>query len=271
MVAYLQSQHEFSERRACKAVSQPRSVQRYHAQPDNDDALVKALLTAVERYPDRGFPKLFRVLRAQGHPWNHKRVYRVYKALNLHRRRKGKRRLPSRTPQPLVQVLAPNTCWSMDFMSDALWCGRKFRSFNLIDDFNREALAIEIDLSLTSGRVVRVLERVAHSRGYPERLRMDNGPEFIATVLAEWAEEHDVLLDFIKPGRPMQNGYVERFNRSYREAVLDMHVFRNLDQVRDETEIWMQKYNEELPHGALGNLTPMAFLAAANHAPNLKF
>lgn len=269
VVRYLQTAHRFSERRACRAVAQPRSVQRHVGRDKDDSDVIELLQEMAARYPDRGFPKYRSVLRERGVLCNHKRLYRVYRQLKLNRRRRAKRRLPTRQPQPLVQVLAPNTCWSMDFMSDALWSGRRFRTFNIIDDFNREVLAIEIDLNLPAARVVRVLDRIATTRGYPERLRMDNGPEFISGQLAAWASVHGILLDFIKPGRPMQNGYIERFNRSYREAVLDQYVFRDLDEVREETERWIVKYNEELPHESLGNRTPAAFLAAANHAANL--
>ncbi len=145
-------------------------------------------------------------------------------------------------------------------MSDALWGGRRFRTFNVVDDFNREALAIEVDLNLPAERVVRVLERVTLWRGYPQKLRLDNGPEMISIALAEWAEEHGVSLEFIHPGKPMQNGFIERFNRSYREAVLDMYLFRSLDEVREQTEYWMKEYNEERPHESLGNLTPREYL-----------
>jgi len=145
-------------------------------------------------------------------------------------------------------------------MSDALWCGRRFRTFNVVDDFNREALAIEVDLNLPAERVVRVFERVAAWRGYPQKLRFDNGPEMISIALAGWAEEHGVSLEFIRPGKPMQNGFIERFNRSYREAVLDMYLFRSLDEVREQTEYWIKEYNEERPHESLGNLTPREYL-----------
>lgn len=200
------------------------------------------------------------MLRRQGHPWNHKRVHRIYCALKLNKRRKGKRRLPTRNPVPLRVSEIANQCWSADFMSDTLWCGRRFRTFNIVDDFNREALAIEVDLNLPAQRVVRVLERVAAWRGYPQKLRLDNGPEMISIALAEWAEAHGVSLEFIRPGKPMQNGFIERFNRSYREAVLDMYVFRRLEEVREQTERWIREYNEERPHESLGNLTPREYL-----------
>jgi len=144
-------------------------------------------------------------------------------------------------------------------MSDALWDGPRFRTFNVVDDFNREALTIVIDFNLPAQRIVRELDQIAAARGYPLKLRIDNGPEFIAVALAEWAEEHDVTLEFIKPGKPMQNGFIERFNRSYREAVLDMFVFQSLEEVREQTEKWLKEYNEERPHESLGHLTPREY------------
>ena len=153
-----------------------------------------------------------------------------------------------------------NECWSADFMSDALWGDRRFRTFNVVDDFNRELLAIEVDFNLPAECVVRTLDRIAATRGYPLKLRLDKGPEFVSLTLADWAEQHGVALEFIKPGKPMQNGFIERFNRSYREAVLDMFVFQNLDEVREQTEMWLKEYNEERPHDALGDMTPREFL-----------
>ena len=138
--------------------------------------------------------------------------------------------------------------------------GRRFRTFTVLDDFNREALAIEGDLNLPAERVIRVLDRIAAWRGYPEKLRMDNGPEFIAFATADWAEEHAVDLEFIQPDHPMQNGFIERFNRSYREGVLDMYIFQTLNEVRERTEGWLQKYNEERPHDSLNDLTPKEYL-----------
>jgi len=164
----------------------------------------------ADRHPDLGFGKLFKIIRRHGHPWNHKRVYRIYCAMKLNKRRRGKKRLPNRHPLPLAVSAVMNGCWSIDFTSDALWCGRRFRTFNVLDDFNREALAIEVDLNLPAERVIRTLERIAAWRGYPSQLRMDNGPEFIAIATADWSEEHNVELEFIQPGRPMQNGFIER-------------------------------------------------------------
>lgn len=258
-MAALREEHGFSERRACAAVGLSRSVARYVPRPDQDDEVIAMLQELVERFPERGFSKLFKLIRRRGHRWNHKRVWRVYCALGLNRRRAGKKRLPNRTPRSLVTGDRINAGWSADFMSDALWDGRRFRTFNVIDDFSRECLAIEIDLNLPATRVIRVLDRIAAWRGYPVKLRLDNGPEFIATALAEWAEAKGVELDFIEPGRPMQNGFIERFNGSYRSGVLDMYVFRTLTEVREHTERWLADYNEQIPHDSLNDLTPVEY------------
>lgn len=145
--------------------------------------------------------------------------------MKLNFRRKGKQRFPVRNPSPLATPEALNQSWSVDFMHDALACGRRFRTFNVVDDFNREALSIEIDLNLPALRVVRVLDRIAANRGYPVMIRMDNGPEFISLALAEWAGIHAVKLEFIQPGKPTQNAFIERFNRTYRTEILDFYLF----------------------------------------------
>ena len=254
--------HDMSIRKSCQALSFSRSVYRYQPDTTKDDPVIEALLAAVERYPRYGFRKLFLILRREGHGWNHKRVYRVYCSLKLNLRRKGKQRLPSRHPQPLAVPAAINQAWSADFMSDALLCGRRFRTFNVVDDFNHEALSIDIDLNLPAQRVIRTLDRIAAWRGYPEKLRLDNGPEFISLALAEWAETHGVLLDFIQPGKPTQNSFIERFNRTYRTEVLDFYVFRLLSEVRQITDRWLDEYNEERPHESLGDLTPAEYRQA---------
>ena len=265
LVDFFREDHGMSIRGACKTVNLSRTV--YHYQPDTerDQPVIDALLALVDRYPRRGFDKFFPMLRRQGHTWNHKRVYRIYCALKLNMRRKGKRRLPNRNPQPLSVPDGVNQCWSADFMSDALWYGKRFRTFNLTDDYNREALAIEVDISLGAHRIVRVLDRVAAERGYPIKLRVDNGPEMTSVHLAAWAENHGVELEFIQPGKPMQNGFIERFNRTYREEVLDMYVFNKLSEVRSITENWLTDYNEVRPHESLGDLPPVEY--AMSHRP----
>lgn len=214
-VEYARQVHHASLRLACRVVGISDSIYRYQPKANNDHDVIVELQKAVERYPAYGFRKLLKILRRWGHGWNHKRIYRIYCELKLNKRRKGKKRLPSRTPEPLCVPMLANQCWSIDFMSDSLQCGRRFRTFNVVDDFNREALAIEIDLSFPTRRVVCVLERAIAWRGYPKKLRMDNGPEFISVALVMWAEGHGVTLEFIQPGKPTQNSYIEHFNRTY--------------------------------------------------------
>lgn len=258
-VDYLVSEHGLSVRRSCKALKLSRSVYAYQPDVTKDDELISALLSVAERYPRYGFKKVFHILRREGKTWNHKRVHRVYCALKLNMRRKGKKRLPTRNPEPLAVPAMINQSWSADFMSDALYCGRRFRTFNVVDDFNREALGIEVDLNLPAARVIRTLDRISAWRGYPAQLRLDNGPEFVSIALADWAERHGVHLEFIKPGKPTQNSYIERFNRTYRTEVLDFYVFKNLRQVREITDNWLPEYNNNRPHESLGNLPPVEY------------
>ena len=248
-----------------------RSVYGYRPNKSRDEEVIKALESAVDRYPRYGFGKLFLILRRAGYTWNHKRVYRIYCELKLNIRRKGKKRLPNRNPQPLSVPETVNQSWSADFMSDALYCGRRFRTFNVVDDFNREVLAIEIDLNLPASRVIRTLDQIALWRGYPAQLRLDNGPEFVSLALADWAERHGIHLAFIQPGKPMQNGYIERFNRTYRTEVLDFYIFKSLSQVRNITEKWRQEYNSERHHESLDNLTPSEYLIMSKKTQNSNY
>ncbi len=228
----------------------------YYKSQKDDTEVIEVLQDLAFKHPTYGFRKLYAYIRRSGKQWNHKRIYRVYKLLKLNRKRKGKRRLPSRVKQPLVKQEHINQSWSMDFMSDSMVGGRRFRTFNLIDDCTREVLAIEIDTSLSSKRIIRTLERVILDRGKPNIIRTDNGPEFTSKDLELWARDHEIQIQFIQPGRPMQNGYIERFNRIYRESILDAYIFFELDQVRILTEEWMEEYNLRRPHESLGNLTP---------------
>jgi putative transposase len=256
--------HDLSERRACRLVALSRSVYRYQARRPDDTAIREHLTALAARHRRWGFDKMMDWLRQQGFRWNHKRVYRVYCELGLNRRIKPKKRLPTRHPHPLAQPDAANQVWSIDFMGDSLTDGRAFRTLNIIDDYNREALHIEVDTSLPAARVIRVLDQVAADRGYPQAIRSDNGPEFIAHVLADWARDHRLLWDFIQPGKPAQNAYIERFNRTYREDVLDAYLFDTIEEVRTATDTWLEEYNAVRPHAALGGATPMAFAAAEN-------
>lgn len=209
---------------------------------------------------------MFGRLRLLNYPDNHKRVYRIYTEMKLNLRRKYKKRLPARVRAPLVQPQGPNMTWSMDFMHDGLINGKSFRSFNLIDDYNREVLTVVLDTSLTSARVIRELEKLIEWRGKPRKIRVDNGPEFVSQVMEDWARSKDIELKFIQKGKPYQNGYIERFNKTYRVEVLDNYAFDNLKQARTMTEAWMWMYNNERPHSALNYLTPRSFIAQRREA-----
>lgn len=262
LVQWMVEEHGLSQRQACDALSVPRSSYQYKPKPNNDMDIIVDLESLVSKHPAIGFWQSFYRLRRQGRTWNHKKVYRVYTALKLNIRRRFKKRLPTRIKQALFQPEAINNVWSIDFMSDSLWDGRKFRVLNVMDDFNREMLAMEADFSLPALRVIRVLEYLKEFRGLPKMIRVDNGPEFISHQLDEWCRKHGIFLLYIQPGKPMQNGYVERCNGSVRKELLNANVFYTLNEVRAYIEEWMLDYNNERPHKSLGYRAPVDLLEA---------
>ncbi len=225
----------------------------------NDEQIAELLSDWAVRFPQYGFWKLYHRLRLAGYSWNHKPVYRVYKALRLNIRKRPKRKLPDRPKRPLVLPDLPNEGWSMDFISDSLKDGQRFRCLCVMDDFNREILAIEVDTSLPSLRVIRVLGQLLELRGTPKQIRVDNGPEFLADRMQQWAEAHQIELGFIQPGKPMQNAFVERFNGSLRRELLSRHWFRSIKQVRQFVQNWMMEYNHYRPHDGLEHLSPILY------------
>lgn len=253
-------QEKLSVRRACSLVALPRSVLMYQKKPKDDSSLIEALHELVDKHPAIGFWKCYYRLRRKGYACNHKRLYRVYTMLRLNVRRRAKRRLPQRIKIPLTVPSNLNQGWSMDFMCDSLVDGRRFRLLNVIDDYNRESLAIEIDTSLPALRVIRTLQRLIEMRTKPQVIRVDNGPEFISDKLQQWSDEHHIRLQFIQPGKPMQNGFVERNNGSLRKELLDAYLFYSLSEVRQMAEQWQQDYNYERPHDSLGNVPPIEFI-----------
>lgn len=252
-------EHGISQRQACKALSLPRSSHHYKRKPKNDEPLIEALQMLVEKHPAIGFWQCYYRLRNSGHSWNHKKVYRVYCALKLNMRRRRKKRLPARVKQTLFQPHAVNQVWSIDFMSDSLWDGRTYRLLNIIDDFNRELLHIEADTSLPASRLIRILEQLEDYRGLPKMIRVDNGPEFISCKLDIWCKRREITLVFIEPGKPMQNGYVERCNGNIRSELLNAYVFTTLKEVREMAAVWMHDYNNLRPHTSLGYLSPVTY------------
>ncbi len=262
-VNQLQVQFSVSITLSCRAALLSRTAYYYQPKRIDDSKLMDTLLALIEKHPRWGFPKCRKRLKALGYRWNHKRIYRVYLLLKLNMRSKTRRRLPDKTPIPLAAPQMANDCWSMDFMSDTLQHGQRFRTLNVLDDYNREILGIDINASIPASRVTRYLDQIAAWRGYPQKVRVDNGPEFISSEFTSWAEKHNIQINYIQPGCPYQNGYIERFNRTYRNDVLDLYLFSNLDEVRQITDDWMQLYNFERPHDSLNDMTPIEFLSAA--------
>jgi putative transposase len=195
--------------------------------------------------------------RVSGGCFNHKRLLRVYRAMKLNLPRRTKRRLPTRMRQPLAAPAGLNQIWAIDFMPDALHSGRAFRTLNLIDEGNRQVLGIEVAHSIPSLRVIRVMEQLIELHGKPRALRLDNGPELTAIAFTEWCTTRGIDARFIQGGKPDQNAFIERFNKTYRDEVLDAYVFNSIQQVREVTETWLHEYNEERPHDSLGRVPPL--------------
>lgn len=248
-----------SERRACGLASVFRSTCRYASKRVDDKRLVERIHELAGERPRAGYQMLHGVLRREGWKVNKKRVYRIYRAAGLIVRRRGRRKLRVVRAAPTMAVTRPNERWSMDFVHDYLAGGRRYRTLNVVDAFTRECLAIEVDFSLPSARVVRVLDKLIWEYGVPESIRVDNGPEFISKAVDLWAAQHGVKLDFIQPGKPMQNGHIESFNGRFREECLSQNHFPTLARARAEIEIWRVHYNCERPHSSLDARTPKEF------------
>jgi putative transposase len=200
------------------------------------------------------------LIRREGYHVNKKLVYRVYREEKLSLRVRKRKRIAALVRVPLPAPEKPNVRWSMDFVSDQLGStGRRFRCLTIVDDFSRECLAIEVDTSLPGSRVARVLERLAFSRGLPQAIVVDNGPEFTGRSLDAWAFEKGIKLDYIRPGKPVENAYIESFNGKFRDECLNEHWFVTLREAQVRIEAWREDYNCKRPHSSLGDLTPEQF------------
>ena len=254
-----------SQRQACQWFSLSRGAYRDQPRLDREDEQIADWLTRLtENRRNWGFGLCFLYLRnVKGYGWNHKRVYRIYRQLELNLRIKPKKRLVREKPEPLAVPQTPNQSWSMDFMHDQLSDGRSIRLLNVLDDHNREGLGIDIDFSLPSQRVIRSLEQIIEWRGKPQRIRCDNGPEYISETIRQWAQKQHIELVHIQPGRPQQNAYIERYNRTVRYDWLAQHLFESIEQMQDYATDWLWHYNHERPNMALGGFTPIQHLARA--------
>ena len=262
-VAYLRQRYAVSERRACGLAGIGRSSARYRGRPRDDAALRERLRALAAERPRFGYRRLHILLRREGARVNHKRVYRLYRAEGLAVRRRRRKRV-ARARAEMPAATAPNQRWCLDFVSDALAGGRKFRLLPVLDIFTRESLAIEVDTSLPGARVARVLDRLIEERGAaPGEIVMDNGPELTGKALDRWAHERGVRLAFIEPGKPSQNGFSESFNGRLRDECLNEHWFISLADAREIVEAWRLDYNRERPHSSLGYATPEEFRNAS--------
>ena len=253
------AEHQISKRKACGALKIPRSSYSYLPIVKQDEKYIAQLNSLAERHISIGFWQCYHRIRKAGETVNHKKLYRIYTGLKLNIRRRSRKRPPARVKQQLFRPTGLNQVWSIDFMSDSLWNGRKIRLLNVMDDYNREVLNIETDTSLPTLRVIRCLEQIAQHRGYPEMIRVDNGPEFISSKLDIWSKEKQIKLIFIQPGEPTQNAYIERLNGTFRRDVLNAYVFKSIQEVREIAEQWRYDYNNNRPHRALNNKTPIEY------------
>jgi putative transposase len=263
-VSYVAVEYQLSERHACRLMGRGRSTNRYQARKaERDAALRKRLRELAAKRMRFGYRRLTAMLVREGMPINHKRVYRLYREEGLAMRIRQRRRIRWSGVVASPAAARPNQRWSMDFVSDCMSTGKVIRMLTLVDDCTRECPAIEVDTSLGGLRVRRVLDRIASERGLPEAIGLDNGPEFRGRALAAWSEERRVRLEFIQPGKPVQNAYVESFNGRLRDECLNANWFTSLSDARRKIETWRQDYNEQRPHSSLNYLPSAEFARTA--------
>lgn len=258
-VSHLMTTHKMGVTRACGLIGISRSLYRYETKRPADTELKTRLCELAVQKRRYGYRRLHVLLRREGWEINCKRTYRVYHEAGLMVRKRKRKRIAGVERQVKAPALAPNESWSMDFVSDGLVDGRRLRCLNIVDDFTKQCLAIEVDTSLPGRRVVNVLERLAESRGLPKSITIDNGPEFAGKALDEWAYSQGLHLHFIQPGKPQQNAYIESFNGKFRDECLNEHWFVSMRHARQVIEEWRQEYNDQRPHSSLGYLTPNRF------------
>lgn len=265
MAKNIVADRQVSARFACVCMGISETCYRYEAKLSGENQQIADwLLRLTSTHKRWGFGLCFLYLRnVKGFSWNHKRVYRIYRELELNLRIRPRPRIKRDYPGELDVPRAPNQVWSMDFMSDQLESGKSFRTFNVMDDYNREGLGIEVGISLPAVRVIRALEQIIEWRGKPSALRCDNGPEYISQVLVDWANKHRITLIYIQPGKPTQNAYIERFNRTVRHEWLDMHQFESIAHAQLLATQWLWQYNNERPNTAIGGIPPRRLIKAA--------
>jgi putative transposase len=258
-VEKVQAAVRVSQRRAIRFTGFARSTIRYTTVREPQDALRARIREIASEKPRWGYRFIHNKLRREGWPVNRKRVQRLYREEGLAVRRKGKKRRSEAPRVVRTPLSGPNKRWSMDFMSDTISSGRRFRCLNILDEFNRESLAQYPSHSIPAVRVIEVLERLREQRGLPDVIVTDNGSEFTSRAFDAWAYARGVRIDFIQPGKPIQNCFIESFNGTFRDDCLNMHWFTSLADAAQTIEAWRREYNEARPHSSLGGLTPAEF------------
>ena len=258
---FMIERHGLSQRRACGLVTVSRTVMHYKPMTSELNIRIQERLKELaEKHRRYGHIRLHVLIRREGFMVNHKRTERIYRAEGLSLRIRRRRKFAAVVRSPLSEATQPNERWAIDFIQDSLWSGRRFKTFSVVDTFSRECLTVESDTSLPSHRVVRTLDRLAELKGFPTSIRVDNGPEFIAKILDEWAYRNNVKLDFIRPGKPVENAYVESFHGKFRDECLNENYFSDLQEAKDIIETWRIEYNTFRPHSSLNYQTPEEFL-----------
>lgn len=256
---YVRQAHEMSGRRACRVVVLSRSTYQYRPKPDRNEEIRKRLRELAEKRPRWGQKRLHVMLRREGLLINHKRTERLYRELKLSLRLKKRKKRASGLRIVRPAPVRPNQQWSMDFVWDQLAGGRRLKGFTLGDDFSRENLGLKAALSFGGRRVVAVLDRLREEGRMPEAIICDNGPEFTSRALDEWAYQHGVKIDFIDPGKPTQNPFIESFNGKFRDECLNEEIFFDLTDAQKKFDAYRRHYNTERPHSSLENKTPGEF------------
>lgn len=262
MASRMIEQHEFSERSACKLAGISRTAYRYQATPNDDLALRQRLRELASQHTALGYPMLHGMLKSEGLVINPKRTYRIYREEGLQLRKRRKKKL-DRPRQPLAVPLSTDIRWSMDFVSDQLSNGRRFRVLNVKDDYSKELVGQLVAFSITGARVGRFLDQLIERRSAPDQITCDNGTEFTSKAMFFWQKTSGVKLAFIQPGKPTQNAFVESLNGRFRQECLNQHWFRSLDEAREIIDAWRYHYNHERPHSTLNYMTPVAFVNKA--------
>ncbi len=260
VVSYAIKEYNLSERRVCRTMKIPRSTVRYFIKKSDDQSLRERLKDLASKRRRFGSPRLITLLRREGYKDNHKKIERIYREEGLQVRKRKTRRQIAAPRIVMPKPCKPNVRWSMDFVSDSLFDGRRIRCLTVVDDFSRECPIIFVERSIPGHKVAQVLDGLGGSRGLPDTIVCDNGPEFISSSLDRWANERGVTLSHISPGRPVENAFIESFNGKFRDECLNENWFTSLNDAKEKIEIWRRDYNRNRPHSSLGDKTPEEFL-----------